>query len=146
MTTDAQTQAEAQIQGIVNLYNAYRDEDDAIEIIAEHYGIDADEVDEDMILQIVHEDALSVEVRSGWQNPSAPDWQNPDGSLTPAEYRIVLCTGGPHVELRGEIDRYHEPATARIYAQGWFEGKSQAPTSAREHEALLWYANNFYFG
>lgn len=39
---------------------------------------------------------LSVEYRS--------DWASPGEELTPSEFRVVLCTGGPHVEIVGDID------------------------------------------
>ncbi len=41
----------------------------------------------------IEQDALSVEVRS--------DWTIPSQEMKPGDFRIVLCCGGPHVELEG---------------------------------------------
>jgi len=82
------------------------------------------------------EDALSVEVRSGWESAGA--------ELTPSEYRIVLCTGGPHVEIRGELDEYGEPWNAALYYSDWFESNREYPASSEEQEALLTYARQFF--
>ncbi len=56
-------------------------------------------------------DALCVEYRS--------DWSNPSEELKPAEFRIVLCTGGPHVEIVGDIDHHGEPSSPRIIYKDW---------------------------
>lgn len=58
----------------------------------------------------LYEIALSVEVRSGWHAVGADS--------EPEEFRIVLCTGGPHVELRGELDR-GEPSRVWVAARDW---------------------------
>jgi|SRR5690606_15082376 len=86
----------------------------------------------DAILQ----DPLSVEVRSGWDSANA--------ELAPTEYRIVLCTGGPHVEIRGELDEYGEPWNAALYYSDWFESNREYPASSEEQEALLAYARQFF--
>ena len=44
----------------------------------------------------IHETPLSIEVRSGWHSVG-------EDAGEPEEFRIVLCTGGPHVELTGDI-------------------------------------------
>jgi hypothetical protein len=38
----------------------------------------------------------------------------------PSEFMILLCTGGPAVRIRGELDRYSEPEKPRIEYQDWF--------------------------
>lgn len=84
--------------------------------------------------QRIHEDALSVEVRGGWTTPG----NEPE----PAEYRIVLCTGGPHVEIRGDLDS-GTPTTARLYCQDWFTSLDEMPGG---EDTLLEYATQFFFG
>ena len=53
----------------------------------------------------IHEDALSVEVRSDWHAPGGED-----GGAT--HYRILLCTGGPACQITGELSDFNEPSTA----------------------------------
>lgn len=61
----------------------------------------------------INEDPLSVEFRSGWVSVG--------GEMTPEEFRIVLCTGGPHVEIVGNIDLHGDPSSVRILYRGWDE-------------------------
>lgn len=59
----------------------------------------------------IYEDALSVEVRDGWHSPGE------DGE--PEEYRILLCTGGPAVQIVGRLGVHGDPETAEIEYQDW---------------------------
>lgn len=68
--------------------------------------------DRDSALQAIREDPLSVEVRSDWETLESPPM------LAPAEFRIVLCTGGPHVELRGDLQD-GEPCSVRVLYRDW---------------------------
>jgi hypothetical protein len=54
--------------------------------------------------QMIHEDPLSVEVRS--------DWTTPGEEMTPAAFCILLSTGGPATRIRGELDEHGEPYRA----------------------------------
>lgn len=65
---------------------------------------------EDDARERIQEDALSVEVRS--------DWCNPGETIEAVEFRIVLCTGGPHVELIGDLDR-GTPTSVRVLYRDW---------------------------
>src|SRR3990167_2842372 len=65
--------------------------------------------------QRIEEDALSVEVRSGWYSPGARD-----ADTKPAEYNILLCTGGPACRIIGRLSEYGEPETAELQVQDWF--------------------------
>lgn len=94
----------------------------------------------------IHEDALSVEVRSGWYSPGSRD-----ADTAPAEYRILLCTGGPAVQIVGELSEHGEPETARMQVQDWFtpwtDFRPTVPDGEIEwEETLLTYARCFYFG
>lgn len=84
----------------------------------------------------IREDALSVDVRSGWQTAGE--------TLEPSEFRIVLCTGGPHVEIRGELDANNEPSRAWIEYCDWSD--SGELVGCYEPATLLAYAACFYFG
>jgi len=92
----------------------------------------------------IHEDALSVEVRSGWRSPSAMN-------DSPNEYRICLCTGGPAVQMIGELDEHGEPETARLQVQDWFTpwtdvAPEDPDDNAEPEEIMLVYARCHYFG
>jgi hypothetical protein len=60
--------------------------------------------DEEAAREAINNDPLSVEIRSGWYTPG----ENPE----PEEFKILLCTGGPAVQIRGELDQYRQPSRA----------------------------------
>jgi hypothetical protein len=112
--------------------------------------------DTDDASQRIQEDALSVEVRSGWCSP---------GELGAAEeYTILLCTGGPAVRIIGSLNECCEPESARMEVQDWFQpwtefrpvvgplmvtrtGKPSATEMDYDSEPiLLAYARCFYMG
>jgi hypothetical protein len=89
-------------------------------------------------LEELYNDPLSLEVRSGWERPGDP--------LTPLEYRILLCTGGPAVRILGTLNEYGEPIAASLQHQDWHEPwKHLYIESESAREALLEYAQRFYF-
>jgi hypothetical protein len=92
--------------------------------------------DQEEARQRIQEDPLSVEVRSAWDIVG--------GDTSPAEFRIVLCTGGPHVEIRGELDQYQQPSRAWIQYQDW--GTPLTQYFDIEAQTLLTYCQEFYFG
>src|SRR5690606_14588952 len=94
-----------------------------------------DETARDEIL----ETPISVEVRSGWYTPGA-------GNPAPSEYRLLLTTGGPAVQITGTLGSWGEPETARIQYQDWFTPWEELETSAEDEEALLTFARQFYYG
>ena len=59
----------------------------------------------------IHEDPLCIEYRS--------DWQTPGETLTPAEFTVLLTTGGPAVRLIGEFDHHNSPHRVRLQSQNW---------------------------
>ncbi len=86
-----------------------------------------------------------MEVRSGWYAAGMPDLD-----AFPAEYTILLCTGGPAVRIIGELDQYGEPETARLEHQDWGTPWTEyyADHMPRDDQetALLTYARQFYYG
>lgn len=86
--------------------------------------------------QRIQEDALEVQVRSGWHEPG-------DSEAEPEEFYILLCTGGPAVRIRGELNR-GEPTRAWIEYQDWFEPWKQYFDA--DQATLLSYCEQFYFG
>src|SRR5690606_36741655 len=71
-------------------------------------------------------------VRSGWTQPGA--------EMEAEEYRILLCTGGPAVQIVGDLNRYNEPESARLQYQDWFTPWTDYPTTQKEDEAMMEYA------
>lgn len=101
--------------------------------------------------QAIEEDALSVEVRSGWNDPGLWSYTDARDKPKPEEYRILLCTGGPAVQIIGELSEYGEPETARMQVQDWFAPWTDfrplvAPDNYDSEPILLTYARCFYFG
>lgn len=90
--------------------------------------------DHDEARERIQEDALSLEVRSGWQSAGE--------TLTPDEFRIVLCTGGPHVEIRGDLDHHGEPSRVRICYSDW---GTSGELFDFDHDAVMTYAREFVF-
>lgn len=121
------TQARAQLASIVELVANYK------AALKEGQSRVIDEAE-----QRIHEDALSVEVRS--------DWHTPGGDTELTEYRICLCTGGPAVQITGELNGFGEPETAALQARDWFKPWENVPVSDEDREAMLTYARCFYYG
>ena len=90
--------------------------------------------------QEIQEDPLSVQVRSDWENPGAEKFE-------PAEFEILLSTGGPATRIVGDLDQYKDPARPRLQHQDWFTPWTEYldATSAQD-EALEWFCGMFYFG
>jgi len=91
--------------------------------------------DEEDARNRIQEDALSVEVRSGWTSHG--------DTMTPEDFRIVLCTGGPHVEIMGEFDIHGQPYRAWLQYQDW--GTPMTRFFDVEESTLLAYCKEFYF-
>jgi len=123
---NAEKQAQAQLDSIVEMIAALR-------------TARSDEEREAAQTRI-EEDPLSVEVRGDWHAPGGE-------GAKPSEFMILLCTGGPAVRIRGELDRYSEPEKPRIEYQDWFTPWRELPVATDEgNDALLDYCRQFYFG
>lgn len=88
--------------------------------------------------QRITESVLSVEVRSGWGAPG--------GEQEPQEYRILLGTGGPAVQLRGALNAYFEPDTVTMEYQDWGTPWTEYRATVAETDAMLAFARRFWFG
>ena len=122
----AKEQAKAQLNSIVEMVRA---------LTVDHNGGDRGKAE-----NIIHEDALSVQVRDSWYSPG--------GKGEPDQFEILLCTGGPAVRIIGDLDRYQEPENPRLEYQDWgtpWTEYHEMPTE-EETEALLTYCRQFYFG
>jgi hypothetical protein len=83
----------------------------------------------------IQEDPLSLEFRSGWTT-SRED-------MEPEEFKLLLGTGGPAVQIIGEIDR-GSPSNPRLQAQDWFTPWTDY--REQDDDVLLTYCSVFYFG
>jgi hypothetical protein len=108
----------------------------------DHPKIDGDTIeDEDTARERILEDALEVSVRSGWYSLN-------DGAdcRKPAEFYILLCTGGPACRIIGELDEHGYPTSARIEHQDWGTPWTEYRVNAADEDVLKTYAQQFYFG
>lgn len=136
MQTESDKLAHALAQGAAQ-YESIKEMVDALRKAREDDDSDAEDEARTRIL----EDALSVEVRS--------DWYSSGGESDLAEYRILLCWGGPAAQIIGELGTHGEPESATLQVRDWF-----APWTAYTGEGdyatlrgyLLDYARCFYFG
>lgn len=127
MSDHSLEQAEAHLNTISDLMARYNAavEDDNFELV-------------DNITGECYEIPLSCEVRSGWAtHPSV---------FEPEEFRILLCTGGPAVQIIGELDKDGLAASAILQHQDWFEPWNNLGVTESDAEALLSFAQQFYFG
>jgi hypothetical protein len=92
-----------------------------------------------LIAEQLSEMGLSVEIRSGWTIEGAP--------FEAEEFRIVLCSGGPTVQIHGTLDRDNIPENAWIEYQHWDIPMTRLNTITEEQkELLLEFTQLFYYG
>jgi len=103
--------------------------------------VDGEELTVDQVVDRINEYPLSVEVRSDWYTPGAGQQAN-----QPAEYRILLTTGGPALQIVGELDEYGLPTTAKLEYQDWGTPWTPYQTTTQEDQTLIDFAQQFYFG
>ena len=92
---------------------------------------------EDEAREAILADALSVQVRS--------DWHTPGDTADAGEYKILLCWGGPSVQILGVLDEHRQPYSAVLQYQDWFTEWMDYPLTDVEEQMLLMYAQQFYF-
>jgi hypothetical protein len=93
---------------------------------------------EEQARERIDEDPLSVELRSGWCNSKE--------EMEPEEFKILLCTGGPAVQIIGDLGQWNEPERASLQHQDWFERWEDLHLTSEEEEIVLEYCRCFYFG
>lgn len=90
---------------------------------------------EDDAREVIQNDPLEVMVRS--------DWTTPGEDLTPSEFMILLCTGGPAVRIMGELSQHGEPDRAWLEYQDWSTPWTRY--CGAESDVLVEYASHFIF-
>jgi hypothetical protein len=86
----------------------------------------------------IQESPLEISVRSNWHAPGETGHS--------IEWKILLCTGGPAVRIRGHLDGYDYPESVILEYQDWFTEWREYPLTEEQEEKLLRYAHEFYFG
>ena len=127
-TENAKAQARAQLNSILEDMERLREFEEN-----EQWGEHTEKADE-----IVEGGALSAEIRSDWM----PVGEDPTGWT----YRLLLCWGGPSVQLTGELDEHRQPISAVVQYQDWFTGWADLPMEEEEQEAAVEWASLFYWG
>lgn len=95
---------------------------------------------EDVAREYIQESALSCEVRSGWHSVGQPS--------EPEQFRIVFSTGGPHLEMVGDLDGYGEAGSVELVAKDWGENTvvyEDSEGNTLDSDVLEWVANCFYW-
>lgn len=124
---NAYKQAIAQMESISDMMRRYRE-------AQEIEGYAAMEAVEDEIMN----DPLEISVRSLWTPLGMP--------MEADEFRILLCTGGPAVQIVGVLDEhgsiYGQP---RLEYQDWFTPWTNCPLTEDQQQDLLAYCQMFNF-
>jgi hypothetical protein len=120
----SEQQAVAQLANIREMVAAMKTDDDQARERAE---------------QSIHEDPLSVEIRSAWHEPGQRSEQGE------GEFCILLCTGGPACRIVGTLQG-GEPDTVRLEHQDWGTPWTEWRLTRDEEGDLLTYCRCFYFG
>jgi hypothetical protein len=95
--------------------------------------------DVDEAREAIMEDALAVDVRTDWHSVGAVE------AAKPTHYKILLCWGGPAVQIVGTLDGFNQPDSAALQYQDWFTEWMDYPLTDEEVETLMKYAQQFYF-
>ena len=144
MTDTARDQAISQMDYIEKLLSAYHMDWGFLEELQDHCEEEdlatlqelteqaADCSDADEALERLMENPLSILNRS--------DWESNPTDFTPSEFEILLCTGGPAVCIRGELDHHGYPSRAWVEYQDWGTSWTELgsyQSSALEYAQLL---------
>lgn len=115
------------------LWKTAQDTDEPVEY-------EGDMLSYDDLVDRIHQEPLSLQVRDGWRRPDC-------GGDGPEEFELLLATGGPALRVYGRLDEHCEPESARLEYQDWFTPWEPLACATREQdEAILWYASLFWYG
>lgn len=108
-----------------------------------HIAENADDGDQsiDQARDAINERPLSVEVRSPWYSPG-----DTNSALQPAEFNILLSTGGPALRIIGDLDEYGQPMACEMQYQDWGTPWTNYDATSEEAEVMLEFCQQFYFG
>ena len=63
----------------------------------------------------------------------------------PTHYKILLCWGGPAVQIVGTLDQYNQPDNAQLQHQDWFTEWTNYPLTHDDQQTLITYVQQFSF-
>lgn len=130
---NAKQQAKAQLESILEMV-------ETLEVASKRYDELSDCEPLEAAREAITNDALSVETRTAWMPVGYPDRKSPE------EFRILLCTGGPAVQIVGELNEHGEPHIAMLQYQDWFTPWTNYPLTLADEKIVLVYASQFYYG
>ena len=94
---------------------------------------------EDTAREAIIDDVLSVEVRTDWHTVGAVE------AAKPTHYKILLCWGGPAVQIVGTLDDSNQPDSAALQYQDWFTEWMDYSLTDEEEQMVMKYAQQCYF-
>jgi hypothetical protein len=103
------------------------------------YATAAEYHDAEQAREFLTDAPLSVEVRTDWHGVGAVE------AAKPTHYKILLCWGGPAVQIIGTLDQYNQPDSAELQHQDWYTELTLCPIRAEMEAALIAYSSEFYF-
>jgi hypothetical protein len=112
--------------------------DEYADELAELEAAAGDNRDAEEARERLMQSALDVSIRS--------DWHTPGEGGEPTDFRILLITGGPALQIRGELDDNREPYRAWLEYQDWGTPWTEYFGDNLNTDALLTFARCFYFG
>lgn len=144
LKTKAADNARGWLKFIQELHTAHLALSNGSKTSAEVDGVEYTDADE--VREQADEQALSVEVRSGWQSVTSYSGE-------PAEYLIAITTpqrslyGGPSLVIEGSLDANRQPTgvpflMASQQGTGFFE----VCGTKEEQAALEWFCSIFFYG
>ena len=83
--------------------------------------------------------AISVEVRGAWHTPGGSE-------ANPAEFQVLISTGGPAFRIIGDLDLHGCPTDVRAEHQDRGTPWTTIDLNDEEQEAVDWFAGLFYYG
>lgn len=107
--------------------------------------------DDEAAREKIEQSVLTVEVRSLWYFPHDATKAN----TAPGEFRILLTTGGPALQIQGDLSEHGEPEKPDLFWQDWGTPWTRAFPEIAERdkvewdefqETLLTFCRCFYFG
>ena len=131
----ARDQAGAQLASIEELVKCFEHAEECDDTAC---GADCTH-DRDAAQEAITDDALDVQVRGEWHVPGALD------GAAPYEYKILLCWGGPAVQIIGELDDSNQPESATLQYCDWFTEWTNYPLTDAEEQTVITYAQQFWF-
>jgi hypothetical protein len=137
----AKTQARAQLAGIAEMVTRLQqaeaqgigtEDHGDLEVWQQHKAFE--EALDDILAS-----ALSVDVRTDWHGVGAVE------ACKPTHYKIMLCWGGPAVQIVGTLDGFNVPDSVSLQYQDWFTEWTNYPLTDAEAETLMQYTQQFPF-